>query len=366
MNYFDMIAKINIDIAQQIADGKSFDNMLIVGPAPKIAPAKAPAAVGVYADITEVESAGFVTTGENADPIGIAAKVAFSQKPEPSAVYIAVTGDGEKAVEAVKRALATSGWWAVCPAGVASSEYAEIAAYIETQEKFFCYTELDFFAGETPAAAVANTYFRTLGIFAKESSAQVANDIPEANKYMHVAFVAKWFGYQSGTETTAYKTLVGMKPAQLTAEEMAALDKANISYYVTVGNRDLTVGGKVMYGEWADVIRFRDWLKNDMQVRVVDLFATNSKVPFTDGGIAAIQNQMLASLKAGQDIGGIAEEEFDADGNSIPGYITSVPTAASLTAAQKSTRKLTGLTFKARLASAIHLTDLDGTLTYEL
>ncbi len=366
MNYFDMIAKINIDIAQLIVDGKSFDNMLIVGPAPKVAPTKAPAAVGVYADITEVERAGFVTTGKDADPIGIAAKVAFSQKPEPSAIYIAVIEDGEKAVKAVERALATSGWWAVCPAGVASSEYGEIAAYIEMQEKFFCYPELDFFEEDTPAPAVSNTYLRTLGIFAKESSAQAANDIPEANKYMHVAFVAKWFNYQSGTETTAYKTLIGMSPAQLTPDEITALDKANISYYVTVGNRNLTVGGKVMYGEWADVIRFRDWLKNDMQVRMVDLFATNSKIPFTDGGIAAIQNQMLASLKSGQDIGGIAEEEFDADGNSIPGYVTSVPTAASLTAAQKSARKLTGLTFKARLASAIHITDLNGTLTYEL
>lgn len=366
MNYFDMIATINIDIAQQIADGKSFDNLLIVGPAPKVTPAKAPAQVGVYADLTEVIAAGFVTTGENADPVGVAAAVAFSQKPEPNAIYIAVMEDGEKAVKAVERAVATSGWWAVCPAGVESSEYAEIAAFIETQEKFFCYTELDMFATDTPTPAVSGEYFRTHGIFAKETTAQEADAIPEANKYMNVAFVAKWFNYQSGTETTAYKTLVGMKPAQLTADEIAALDKANISYYISVGNRDLTVGGKVMYGEWADVIRFRDWLKNDMQVRVVDLFATNSKVPFTDGGIAAIQNQMLASLKAGQDIGGIAEEEFDSDGNSIPGYVTSVPSAASLTASQKSSRKLSGLTFKARLASAIHLTDLDGTLTYEL
>lgn len=364
MNYFDMIATINIDIAKQIADGKSFDNLLIVGPAPKAKGQKTPEPIGIYAGLDEVTAAGFVTSGENADPVGVAASVAFSQKPEPKAIYIAVVQEDETAAKAVERAVATPGWWAVCTAGVESTQYENIAKYIETQEKVFIYTDTDFFANSK--AAVTGSYFRTLGIFPKESSAQEGDDIPEANKYINVAFAAEWFNYESGTETTAYKTLVGISPAELTQEEMTALDKANISYYVTVGSRNLTVGGKVLYGEWADVVRFRDWLKNDMQTRVVDLFATNSKIPFTDAGIAAIQNQMLASLKAGQDVGGIAEEEFDTDGNSIPGYTTSVPSASSLTAQEKSSRKLSGLTFKARLASAIHITDLNGTLTYEL
>lgn len=365
MNNFDLIATLNIDIAQQIADGLSFGNLLIVGPAPASEAATA-APIAVYASLDEVVKAGFVVTGENADPVGVAARVAFSQKPEPSAIYIAVIQEGETAAKAVERAVATTGWWAVCPAGVEKTQYEAIAAFIEAQEKVFVYTDLDFFAGAKAQPAVTGKYFRTIGIFGKESSAQEADNIPEANKYINVAFAAEWFNYQSGTETTAYKSLVGIAPAKLTADEMAALESANLNCYVTVGSRDLTVGGKVMYGEWADVIRFRDWLQNDMQVRVVDLFATNSKIPFTDAGIAAIQNQMLASLKAGQDIGGIAEEEFDKDGNTIPGFTTSVPSAASLTAAQKSTRKITGLTFKARLASAIHLTELDGTLTYEL
>lgn len=368
MNYFDMIATINIDIAQQIADGTSFDNLLIVGPTPKVAPVNALPAVSVYADLSEVEAAGYVTSGDAADPIGVAAKVAFSQNPKPNAVYIAPMRGEESALDAIKRAVATPGWWAVCPAGVDEDEYEAIAAYIETQEKVFCYTELGFFDTDTPAAAVSQEagYYRTIGIFGKESSGQEDDEIPEANRYMNVAFVAKWFNYQSGTETTAYKVLNGVHTAELTAEEMSALDKAHINYFVPVGNRNLTMGGAVLAGEWMDVVRFRDWLKNDMQNRVVDLFATNSKIPFTDAGIAAIQNQMLASLKAGQDIGGIAEEEFGPNGESIPGYVTSVPSAASITASQKSSRKLTGLTFKARLASAVHLTDLDGTLTYEL
>ena len=40
---YDMIATVDIDIATPIVDGTSFDNILIVGPMPKVAPEKEPA-----------------------------------------------------------------------------------------------------------------------------------------------------------------------------------------------------------------------------------------------------------------------------------------------------------------------------------
>lgn len=290
---YDMIATVDIDIATPIVDDTSFDNLLIMGPAPKTG-AKSPARVGVYSDISEVEDAGFVTSGADADPVGLAASVAFAQSPRPTAVYIAVQQLSEGAVVAgqtikdtnaavaqyagkkegltgcaisfkesarklsmvldgpitgvkntglfdmlaaliadgytatiedtaitdgasfkacpvwsrlkkmdkgdeeqftvevnkaggtavlytvavsypdpdapatqatednepantpdteletpattIARALATSGWYVLCTAGVDPAKYEEIAAYMETQEKLFCYTELDCFA----------------------------------------------------------------------------------------------------------------------------------------------------------------------------------------------------------------------------
>ena len=96
---YDMIATVDIDIATPIVDDTSFDNLLIMGPAPK-AGAKSPARVGVYSDISEVEDAGFVTSGADADPVGLAASVAFAQSPRPTAVYIAVQQLSEGAVVA--------------------------------------------------------------------------------------------------------------------------------------------------------------------------------------------------------------------------------------------------------------------------
>ena len=98
----------------------------------------------------------------------------------------------------------------------------------------------------------------------------------------------------------------------------------------------------------------------------MNLFITNPKIPYTDNGIALVQNQMIASLKAGQDAGGVAESEFDEDGNEIPGFQTSVPLASSLSASEKASRKLTKCKFKARLAGAIHFAEIKGSLTYTL
>lgn len=366
---YDLIATVSIDINNPIVDDTSFDNILIVGPLPKTAPQTAPAEFAAYASLDEVVNAGWLITGETPDPVALAAQVAFSQSPKPGKIYIAPIQAPESvtetAVDTIKRAMAYSGWYAVCPAGVAASEYASIAQYIETQEKVFIYTETAFFTGGK-VATIDNTYFRTIGIVGSESASQKERDINESNKYMNVAFAVKWFNYEPGTETAAYKQLSVVKPGSFTTDDMNKLSESGLNYFITVGSKNITVGGMTMGGEWMDVIRFRDWLKNDMQTRVVNLFVTNSKIPFTDAGIALIQNQMLASLKAGQDIGGIAEDEFDDDGNTIVGYETSVPTASSLTSSEKASRKLTGLTFKARLSGAIHFAELNGSLTYEL
>lgn len=257
----------------------------------------------------------------------------------------------------------------------AMGNYEEIAAYMETQEKLFCYTELDCFAApgtvredgeDLVQPSVGNVYFRTLGVYGRETTDQADEDIPPANRYINVAFVAKWLNYESGSETTAFKQLASVYPSKLTSTEMKALADKSLNYFITVGSKNLSMNGKVIGNEWADIIRFRDWLKNDMQLRVVNLFVTRPKVPYTDAGISLVQNQMIASLKSGQDAGGIAESEFDEDGTEIPGYVTSVPLAASLSASEKASRKLTKCKFKARLAGAIHFAELKGSLTYEL
>lgn len=358
---FDMIADVSIDIADPLMDESSYGNILIVGPVPA---EKEPPEVAEYFSLDEVTEAGWVAIGESADPVGIATRIAFSQKKKPSSVFIAPVKTGGKALDAVKTAMNNTGWYVVCPAGVEEKEYKDIADYIETTEKMFCYTEMGYFGASKNKPTLSASYARTYGIYGRENSGQDDADVPVENKYLNVAWMIQTLCYEPGSETFAYKEISLCSPADLSTAEMTALDKDCISYFVAIGNKNVTMGGKVLGGEWIDIIRFRDWLKNDMQTRVVNLFIASPKVPYTDAGIGLVENQMLASLKAGQDVGGIAPTEFDTDGNEIAGYSTSVPLAASIDDATKKSRKLTKCKFGARLAGAIHVADLDGTLSY--
>lgn len=361
------IVQVNIDLNSPAVDSTSFDNLLLVGPPPQKVVEKAPPIMGVYSSLEEVNSAGWVSVGDNADPIGMAAMVAFAQSPQPSAVYIAVqqtsqeTGkeaELEHPVDTLSRALSYSGWYVICPAGIPESQFEDMAQWTEAQTKLFAYTYL---SDKDPVGSV---YYRAMGWYGKENKAQQDEEIPPANKYLHIAAVADCLAYASGSETWAFKSLASVYPATLNSSDMKALKESNINFYTTYAGKNITINGKVKAGEWIDVIRFRDWLQNDMQMRILNLLLMNSKIPYTNSGIGLVENQMIASLKAGVEAGGIAPDEYDTDGALIPGYTVTVPNSASLTAAQKASRELTGCQFKARIAGAIHAVEVNGSLTY--
>lgn len=368
----DRIARVDISLDTPISNEASFDNILIIGPAP-MNPKEGVElpTVGVYNSLNEITELGFLATGDGADPVGVAARVAYSQSPRPHEVYVAIVGEtvdeeGEvtamKAVDVLNEALTVNGWYCICPVGLEDSEVAEIIQWTETQNKICGYIDDD------PESPIVTTglYLRSYAVYPKVTEDQLWNDIPAENKYgMAVAMAAKAMHYHAGEETWALKALAAITPSKLSSNFITKLGNANISYVLTVASKNVTMGGKTNYGEWIDVIRFRDWLQNDMQVRVVNLLIVNPKIPYTDNGIGLVENQMLASLKDGQKYGGIAPTEYDADGNANQGYVTSVPLASELTSSQKASRVLENCKFSARLAGAIHLVEISGSLTYE-
>jgi hypothetical protein len=102
-----------------------------------------------------------------------------------------------------------------------------------------------------------------------------------------------------------------------------------------------------------------------MQLRIFNLLLINPKIPYTDQGIMLVESQMIASLQAATAAGIVAPNQFDDDGNLIPGFTVSVPSAASMTATQRASRVLEGCTFGANLAGAIHVIKVNGTLQYD-
>jgi hypothetical protein len=364
MGNLKRIVNINIDIKTPAISAANFNNLLIIGPAPAVAPDIDPPAVGSYTDLEGVTDAGWVTVGTTADPVGIAARIAFSQNPQPAKIFIAVQqeiseGEIEPIGATLDRALQTSGWYVICPAGVAESEFETIAEWTEAQTKLFAFT---WTGSDMPVTA--GIYYRTMGWYGKVTETQLESDVPASNKYVHVAASAKCLAYPAGSETWKFKQLASVVPSELTSTKSDAIETAHLNYYAEYGGRNITMNGQVTAGEWIDVIRFRDWLQDDMQYRIYNLLIMNDKVPYTNPGIALVENQIIASLKAGQSVGGIAPDEFDADGNLVPGYTVTVPNSMELSASQKASRALTGCKFSARLAGAIHVVTVNGELTY--
>lgn len=182
---------------------------------------------------------------------------------------------------------------------------------------------------------------------------------------MAAALAAKAMNFHAGEETWALKQLATVSPAKVNSTFIKKLEAANFTFLLTIASRNITQGGKTNAGEWIDIIRFRDWQQYDMQVRVVNLLVVNPKVPVhrrrhrfrgePDEGIPAGRAEVRRHLS----------HEFDADGNSNPGFVTSVPLAADISSTKKASRVLSDCKWSARLAGAIHMVEIGGRLTYE-
>lgn len=350
-NMLDNIVNCNISITTPAASSESFGTILMIGYAPAV-PAGEVKSVDVYSSLEEVISKGW---GEK-ENVYQAAKTVWMQEPQPRSIYIALRGNSEEeGIEelsaVLKRALETSGWYGLVLADASESEYEETASLIETTEKIFAFS-----TSKKSSPLTGKAYMRTFGIYTGGTS--------ETDPFIHAAWLSKCFSYDPGSETWAFKTLKGINPNVLTASDKTALEEAGLNYYIACAGRNITVQGKMTGGEWIDVVRFRDWLKNEMQIRVFNLFVTNPKIPYTDEGISLVENQMISVLKEGQSMGGISQTSYDSGENEIPGFTVKVPLASSLTEEQRAYRKLSGCSFTARLSGAVHMVELSGNLIF--
>ena len=176
-----------------------------------------------------------------------------------------------------------------------------------------------------------------------------------------------------GSYTLAYKTLPGV-PADsdttLTEAQAMGLNTMtaatpgpggkNGNYYKTVSGQNWLFPGTCPSGRFMDLTIFIDWLQTRMQAAVAAVIAGLPKLPFTDFGIGAIGDAVRAVLILGSTpaYGGILPDGQDP---TRPILVT-VPTAASLTSAQRATRNVPGISFSAGLQGAIETTTVQGSL----
>ena len=103
-----------------------------------------------------------------------------------------------------------------------------------------------------------NNFFRTFWFY----HADAATDFPEC------AVFARCFAILPGGETWANKKLAGVTTDPLTETQYLAITSKNGNTFERFRNVSITQNGKVAAGEWIDVIRFRDWLQEEMTVNI--------------------------------------------------------------------------------------------------
>lgn len=363
MSNINDIVDVSINIKEPTSNPVSYSGMLILADKP----ASIPSARDVFEiyDVSELETTyGYATDS----PLYTAANIAFSQSPCPNSIYVKeliynqVEEGGETTtvmdVEGtLNAAMSNTAWYGFAFAIVADLSNTQLSAaaeWAETNKRMF-----GFGWGSGTIPVDISDYDHTWAIYYGN-----VDETAIYNPYMHIALMAKCFGYDNGSETWAFKTLKRMKPSALSNADVSTIREAGANFYQTYANKDITLDGKTGSGEWIDIIRFLDWLQGRLQQRAVEFFAANPKVPFTDAGISGVENFVTEVLREGQNFGGIAPTQFDDDGEEIPGFTVSVPLARSVSEADRAARYLRNVKFSANLAGAIHKAKITGELVY--
>ena len=361
-NTLDDLIKCNIEISSPAQGNLSFDSILVVVPPPAAAGKKPTAKVFAISSAEDLLEYGYTAT----ETAYKAATVVFSQNPKPSEIKICARGEvkskKETITEVLNRAKAETVFYGVhISSFTEETDVQEAISWAEANEKLFCfeYTNIDKFPVKNAS------FYRSFAIFSGLPDGYAESDTqPSENAFAALGWMAKCFGYEPGSETWAYKELAGIVPSALSKDNKNKLVEKNVSAFLRYAGSNITTGGKTLAGEWIDVIRFRDWLKNELQVSVFNILKVNRKVPYTDSGISLIEGAMETVLKKAQDIGGVSRTEYSADGAEIPGFTVSVPKASGLDEATRKSRKLTSCEWTARLAGAIHIVEISGKLNF--
>ena len=267
------------------------------------------------------------------------------------------TVDTSLATELGNILTANGDWYELTLADPQSKARITVAAnWIESQERIFGATTHDAAvldpASNTDVAYALNalTLFRTFLIYSGDQGGQAAatcagNRLPT----------------DPGASTWAFKPLSGVAFDKISANALTALTAKACNWYEKIAGAAITQQGKMVGGEWIDVVRGRDWLTVRLRERIFGLLINAPKVPFTNAGIDQVLIQVDAQLKEGINAGYLSPDPITGVEGDPPFFVTG-PDVADVSAQDKAARTLPDVAFEAGLAGAIHVIKIAGTI----
>lgn len=238
----------------------------------------------------------------------------------------------------------------------------EMATYIETVRKL--YGTVTQSAGAIDSTSTTDiAYLLSASSFLRTFTMYNA----DVTDYLDAGWMGREFPYDPGSTTWKFKTISGGVADSLTSAQRSALINKNANMYITVGGSDITTEGVTASGEYIDTVTGTDWLQARIEESIYSRLVSLPKVPFTNAGIAIIENEIRAQLENAIRVGFLSGDPLDPDSNDderrTKPYIITVPLSTEVSSADRANRALTGITFEARAAGAIHSVTIMGSIT---
>lgn len=256
-----------------------------------------------------------------------------------------------QSVEAIKAVV--NDWFAIIETSRVKADVLDLAQWCENEHKLFITVSSE--------SDIINSAVETTSVAA----------VCRLAKYRFVACLyhssltdwidAAWMGEElrkiPGSSTWSLKQLDGIVPDTLTETQSKNARDKHCNTFEYIGGVGITRDGMVFDDRYIyiDVVRDIEFMKNDIEVKLLEFLIDADKIPYTDAGIAMVQGKLKNRLDNAVTLGILA---------SSPSPTTSVPLAKDIPAIDKEGRVLNNLNFWATLANAIHKVNINGTLTY--
>jgi hypothetical protein len=342
------IANVSIDLATATVEEATFDVALIVAEHSEFTER-----VKYYASLAELVTEGFLTTSV----VYKAASALLSVEPKPALFGVGRadtvgTNDATWAAALDAMRVYDDDWYGVILCDRTPADVAAVAAWVETNDKFFitatAVANVVDVSQATDSATIAYTvqnsnYFRTKVLY--HSSADTL--------YPDATLMAETLRRPAGSYQMDYKTLPGVPTMKLTGTQKKNAKDKNVMIYLAIGTAGRTLYSKVGAGEWMDVIIFRDWLKSRIATRQAVLQLNNERIPYNNDGLSQIEQELYASLTEGSTV----------PNDGLDSFTITMPNADDISAAVKGTRVLSGVEFDGKIKNAVLVTTIRGTLT---
>lgn len=225
---------------------------------------------------------------------------------------------------------------------------ADISNYIETTDKMYFVT-----VSSSAELASVKGNDRTVAFYydLKDNDTLV-------EPYAVAALVGETSGRKAGSYTYKNLILKGLEALDLTDNEVNEIHNGGGITLLLKAGDIVTSEGKTTSGEYIDVLDSKDWIVQQIGYQSQQLLNSSDKLPYTNAGIAALENVVNNVLQEAFTNGMIATDEDDTTAL----YSVNFKTRSEMSAEDRKNRIYTGGNFEFTLAGAIHNATINGEL----